>query len=74
MFGFLSKKERILFHTKIGKRRAKDIHRGIAELNTIVLPDLFIVDAVYTLTGANEIRHGGKKRKLGYMLAGKDPV
>ncbi|MHC1585657.1 MAG: DUF362 domain-containing protein, partial [Candidatus Syntropharchaeia archaeon] len=47
-FGFLSKKERILFHTKIGKRRAKDIHRGIAELNTIVLPDLFIVDAVYT--------------------------
>lgn len=73
-FGFFSKKDRVLFHTKIGKRRLKDIHRGIAEINAMVRPKIFIVDAVRTLINANERRHGGVVADLGYMLAGTRPV
>ncbi len=68
-FGLVSKWDRIKMHTKI-----KDIHKGIAELNSVINPDLLIMDAVETLLNAQEVRHGGKKAKLGYMLAGKDPV
>lgn len=67
-FGFLSTEERIKLHTY------KDIHRAIAELNLIVKPDFYIVDAVQTLTCAQEVRHGGRKAELGYMLAGRDPL
>ena len=67
-FGFLSTRERTELHSH------KDIHRAIAELNLIVRPAFYIVDAVETLTHANEMRHGGRKAELGYMLAGKDPV
>jgi len=67
-FGFLSRKERVKLHT------VKNIHKGIAELNLIVRPGFFIVDAVETLTHANEVRHGGRKASLGYMLAGTDPL
>jgi len=67
-FGFLSRKERVKLHT------IKDIHKGIAALNLIVRPGFFIVDAVETLTQTNEVRHGGKRTHLGYMLAGTDPV
>lgn len=73
-FGFFSRRDRVLFHMKIGKRRLKDIHRGIAEINTVVRPKIFIVDAVRTLTKANERRHGGVVMDLGYMLAGTHPV
>ncbi len=68
-FGYLAKRDRILLH---GKK--KKIHQGIAELNTIVKPNLTIMDAIETLIKTNEIRHGGIKRPLGYLLAGKDPV
>ena len=67
-FGFLSRKERVKLHT------VKNIHKGIAALNLIVTPGFFVVDAVETLTRANEVRHGGRKASLGYMLAGSDPV
>ena len=67
-FGFLSRKERVKLHT------VKNIHKGIAALNLIVTPGFFVVDAVETLTRANEVRHGGRKASLGYMLAGTDPV
>ncbi len=52
----------------------KDIDRGIAEINAVAKPDLFIVDAVQTLIDAQELRHGGKLKDLGYMLGGTDPV
>lgn len=68
-FGYLPKKERILMHLGI-----KNIHKGIAELNAVAKPHLFIIDAVQTLVSAQEERHGGKIRELGYMLAGTDPV
>jgi len=68
-FGFLRNRERIMMHTRL-----KNIHRGIAEVNSVVRPNLFIMDAVSTYKRANERRHGGSEVKLGYMLAGKDPI
>ena len=68
-FGYLPRRERFLMHLPI-----KDIHKGIAELNVAAKPHLFIIDAVRTLTSAQEARHGGTVSELGYMLAGTDPV
>ena len=68
-FGILSKLDRILMHAKI-----KDLHKGIAEVNVACPANLFIVDAVETLTKAQESRHGGCPAKLGTMIAGSDPV
>lgn len=68
-FGYLPRRERLLMHLPF-----KDIHKGIAELNAVAKPHLFIVDAVRTLTSAQEARHGGTQSDLGYMLAGTDPV
>lgn len=53
---------------------AKDLHQGIAEVNVLAPPHLFIVDGVRTLLEANEKRHGGREAELGILLAGKDPV
>ena len=69
-FGLIAPKDRIIFHTVPWK----DIHKAIAELNLAIKPNFWIVDAVQTLINANEVRHGGKFKELGYMLAGKDPV
>ena len=68
-FGYLSKLDRILMHTRI-----KDIQKGIAETNTAVHTNLFIVDAVQTMTKAQECRHGGCPTQLGTITAGTDPV
>jgi len=68
-FGYLSKKDRLLMHTKI-----KNINKGIAEVNAAAPPNLFIIDAVETMVKAQECRHGGCPTKLGYILAGTDPV
>jgi len=68
-FGYLPRKERLVMHMG-----AKDIHKGIAELNVAAKPSLSIVDAVQTLVCAQEARHGGQPADLGYMLAGTDPV
>lgn len=68
-FGFLRNRERIMMHTRL-----KSLSRGIAEVNSVVQPDLFIVDAITTYRYANERRHGGSEVSLGYMLAGRDAV
>ncbi len=68
-FGYLSKKDRLLMHAKI-----KNLNKGIAEVNAAAPTNLFIVDAVETMIKAQECRHGGCTTKLGYMLAGTDPV
>ena len=68
-FGYLPRRERILMHLGI-----KNIHKGIAELSVAAKPHLFIIDAVQTFIGAQEVRHGGRIEDLGYMLAGTDPV
>lgn len=68
-FGYLAKRDRILMHTN-----KKNIHKGIAELNSFFKPNLTIMDGVETLIKAQEVRHGGIKKYLGYLLAGEDPV
>lgn len=67
-FGLFSVKERIKLHF------GGDIFRAIAEINSVVKPSLFIIDAVETLIKSNEVRHGGIPAKLGYMLGGTDPL
>jgi uncharacterized protein (DUF362 family) len=68
-FGYLTRAEKIWMHMGV-----KDIHKGIDEVNVVAKPNLTIVDVVQTLISAQEIRHGGKVKDLGYMLAGSDPV
>lgn len=68
-FGFLRNRERIMMHTRL-----KSLSKGIAEVNSVVRPNFFIVDAIDTYRYANERRHGGSEVRLGYMLAGRDPV
>jgi len=66
-YGLLSPRDKARLH-------GMNIHKAIAELNSVIKPDFWIVDVIETIIITNEIRHGGKKRYLGYMLAGKDPV
>jgi uncharacterized protein (DUF362 family) len=68
-FGYLSKTERLKMHTKF-----KDIHKGIAELNTVLKSNLIICDALKVMIKAQEFRHGGKEKELGYLFAGTDPI
>ncbi|MFW9774059.1 MAG: DUF362 domain-containing protein [Promethearchaeota archaeon] len=68
-FGYLSKAERLKIHTKF-----KDIHKGIAELNTIFKSNLIICDALKVMVKAQEFRHGGEEKELGYLFAGIDPI
>jgi len=68
-FGFLRNRERIMMHAKL-----KSLNKGLAEVNSVVKPSLFIMDAIETYEHANERRHGGTGVRLGYMLASKDPV
>ncbi|MGZ4929170.1 MAG: DUF362 domain-containing protein [Halobacteriota archaeon] len=68
-FGLLDLSARSAMH-----RGAPDIHKGIAAIAAGERFNLFILDAVETLLAAEEVRHGGKKAFLGYMLAGTDPV
>jgi len=68
-FGLLDLSARSAMH-----HGTPDIHKGIAAIAAADRCDLFILDAVETLLVAEEVRHGGKKAFLGYMLAGTDPV
>ncbi|MFX1420180.1 MAG: DUF362 domain-containing protein [Promethearchaeota archaeon] len=68
-FGYLSKTERIKMHAKI-----KNINKGIAELNAVLKSNLIICDALKVLVKAQEFRHGGEEKNLGYIFAGNDPI
>ena len=68
-FGFLPNRERIMMHSRL-----KNIHRSIAELHNIFKANLIIMDGCRTMRSANELRHGGKVLRLGYMFSGQDPV
>lgn len=69
-FGLLSQKDRIKFHALPWK----NIHKLIAELNSVFKINFWIVDAIETIIITNEVRHGGKVREMGFLLAGRDPV
>ena len=68
-FGFLQNRERIMAHTRL-----KGIHRLIAELHNVFKANLVIMDGVTSLTRAQELRHGGRVLKFGYMFSGNDAV
>jgi uncharacterized protein (DUF362 family) len=68
VLGFLSTDDKRRLHSSL------DAHKVIAELNEVIKPSLHIVDGVQTMINTNELRHGGKPEKMGYMLAGSDPV
>jgi len=68
-FGLLDLTARSEMH-----RGTPNIHKGIAAIAAVEPCNLYILDAVETLLVAEEVRHGGKKAFLGYMLAGTDPV
>jgi uncharacterized protein (DUF362 family) len=67
-FGLLDVNARGAIH------RGPDIHKAVAAIAAVERCDLFILDAVETLLCAEEVRHGGRKSFLGYMLASIDPV
>jgi len=68
-FGLVRPAERVRLHAS-----GLNLHKSIAEAAVLEPFDIFIVDAVETLADAQEMRHGGRKAHLGYMLAGTDPV
>ncbi|MFX0012603.1 MAG: DUF362 domain-containing protein [Candidatus Hermodarchaeota archaeon] len=68
-FGYLAKTERIKMHAKF-----KSIDKGIAELNAIIKSNLIICDAIKVMIQAQELRHGGIEKDLGYIFAGTDPI
>ena len=68
-FGLVRPIERVRLHVS-----GVNLHKSIAEAAVLEPFDIFIVDAVETLVNAQELRHGGRKTDLGYVLAGTDPV
>ncbi|MGB9370974.1 MAG: DUF362 domain-containing protein, partial [Halobacteriota archaeon] len=68
-FGLVRPTERVRLHAS-----GVNLHKSIAEAAVLEQFDIFIVDAVETLVNAQELRHGGRKADLGYVLAGTDPV
>lgn len=50
------------------------VNQAIADINALVKPDLFMVDALEVLIHANEMRYGGVAKKCGIMFSGTDPV
>lgn len=69
-YGLFPSRDRLLMRSRL----LKDIHRSIAEVNTVARPNIIVMDAVKTYSGAHELRHGAVPADLGYMLASGDPV
>lgn len=67
-FAFIANIDRLKLHL------LNRINMAIADINTIVRPDFFIVDATEVLLKANEIRYGGTAKKCGTIFCGFDPV
>ncbi|NHI94034.1 MAG: DUF362 domain-containing protein [Candidatus Lokiarchaeota archaeon] len=68
-FGYLTRGERLKMHSHV-----KNIHKSITELNAVIKSHLIIIDAIKVMIKAQEFRHGGYEKDLGYLFAGKDPV
>ncbi len=62
--GCIPDKEKRKFHST-------DLHTNIAVLNTVVKPDLHVVDGLY---GDLTFEEGGNPVNLGRVVVGKDPV
>ena len=68
-FGLVKPIERARLHVS-----GLNLHKSIAETAALEPFDIFTVDVAETLVNAQELRHGGRKAHLGYVLAGTDPV
>ena len=69
-FGFLDREQRSRSHFS-GRGY---LSRAIVGINQLCPAALFIVDFRETLLNSNEVRHGGKIAKGGWLFAGADPV
>ncbi|HMA66489.1 MAG TPA: DUF362 domain-containing protein [Desulfosalsimonadaceae bacterium] len=67
-FAFIANMDRLKLHL------LNRINTAIADINTLIRPDFFIVDAVEVLLGANEKKYGGFAAKCGTLFCGSDPV
>lgn len=61
-FGCLPEKEKYLYHRVIDK--------VILDINSVVKPNLCVIDALFGLEGVLN----GRKRKIGIIICGRDPV
>jgi uncharacterized protein (DUF362 family)/Pyruvate/2-oxoacid:ferredoxin oxidoreductase delta subunit len=50
----------------------KGLHRSIADLNTVVKPDIALIDATWCMEGNGPI--GGTAKKMDLLIASTDPV
>jgi len=62
MFGCLPEKEKYIFH--------KIIDTVILDINRVVKPNLCVIDAIFGLEGVLT----GRKRKIGIIICGRNPV
>jgi len=69
-FGFLARRDRAKAHFQ-GRGL---LERAIVGINQLCPAHIFIVDFRETLLNSNEVRHGGKTAKAGWLFAGEDPV
>jgi uncharacterized protein (DUF362 family) len=69
-FGFLDLEQRSRAHFS-GRG---SLSRAIVGVNQLCPVQLFVVDFRETLLNANELRHGGKIARGGWLFAGTDPV
>jgi len=69
-FGFFDRKERFRLHFSGNGL----LERAIVGINQLAPARLFIVDFRETLLNSNEVRHGGRVSKGGWIFAGTDPV
>ncbi|MFO7838281.1 MAG: DUF362 domain-containing protein [Desulfosalsimonadaceae bacterium] len=67
-FAFIANIDRLKLHL------FNRINTAIADINTLIKPDFFIVDAIEVLLNANEKRYGGIAAKCGALFCGSDPV
>lgn len=67
-FAFIANLDRLKLHL------LNRINTAVADINTIIKPDFFLVDATEVLLNANEIRYGGVAEKCGNIFCGFDPV
>jgi uncharacterized protein (DUF362 family) len=67
-FAFISNIHRLKLHM------FNRINKAIVDVNVIVRPDFYIIDATEVLLNANEKRYGGLPQDCGTLFCGTDPV
>jgi uncharacterized protein (DUF362 family) len=71
MFGCVPGKRKALWHLTRGKH-TEDFCRLLIEIYNHLSPVLTIIDAIHAMDGPGPIN--GRTRKLGWLIAGQDPI